>query len=95
MEHGKIPSPVMGEMTATGRTAEAQSRTVKRPLLSVAMITRAGNQMHLGEDEAFTKHMKTGQVTHLRLERNVWMLDLCVKRPGNAVDVSSFQRLGR
>ena len=86
----------------TGRTEEGHSRRivwegcpVKRPLLSVAKITMAGNQVYLSEDKAFVKNNKTGQITILRRERNVWMLDLWVKRPADAMDVSSFQRLGR
>ena len=47
------------------------------------------------KDKAFVKNNKTGQITNLRRERNVWMLDLWVKRPADAMDVSSFQRLGR
>ena len=49
----------------------------------------------MGEDKAFVKNNKTVQITNLRRERNVWMLDLWVKRPADAIDVSSFQRLGR
>ena len=84
------------------RTDEGQSRRivwevcpVKRPLPSVAKITKAGNQVYLGEHKAFVKNNKTGQFTDLRRERNVWMLDLWVKGPADAVDVSSLQRLGR
>ena len=75
----------------TRRTDEGQSRRivwevcpVKRPLLSVAKITKAGNQVSLGEDKAFVKNNKTGQITNLRRERNVWMPDLWVKRPADA-----------
>ena len=82
----------------TGRTEEAQSRrivlevcTIKRPLLSVAKITKAGNQVYLFEGKASVKKNKTGQITNLRRERNVWM----VKRLADTMDVSSFQRLGR
>ena len=99
---GRDPIPARGERSVTGRTDEGQSRRigwevcpVKRPLLSVAKITKAGNQVYLGEDKAFDKNNKTGQITNLRRERNVWMLDLWVKRPADAMDVSSFQRLGR
>ena len=67
---------------------------MKRLLLSVAKITKVGNHVDLGEDEAFIKNNKTGQITNLRRERNVWMLDLWVKRPADAMNVSSFQRLG-
>ena len=81
----------------TGRTDEGQRRRVKRPLLSVARITKAGHQVFLGEDKAFVKDNKTMQITNLRREneRNVWTLDLWVKRPADATDVSSFQRLVR
>ena len=99
---GRDPIPARGERLVTGRTDQGQSRRivwevcpVKRPLLSVAKITKAGNQVYLGEDKAFVKNNKTGQITNLRRERNVWMLDLWVKRPADAMDVSSFQRLGR
>ena len=68
---------------------------MKRPLLSVAKITKTGNQVYLGEDKAFVKNNQAGQITNFRRERNVWMLDLWVKRPIDAMDVSSFQRLGR
>ena len=68
---------------------------MKRPLLSVAKIIKAGNQVHLGEDKAFVKNNKTAQITNLRRERNMWMLDLWAKRPADAMDVSSLQRLGR
>ena len=87
----RYPIPARGERSVTGRTDEGQSRRivwevcpVKRPLLSVAKITKAGNQVYLGEDTAFVKNNKTGQTTNLRRERNVWMLDLWVKKPADA-----------
>ena len=99
---GRDLIPARGERSVTGRTDEGQSRRVvwevcpvKRPLLSVAKITTAGNQVYSGEDKVFVKNNKTGQITNLRRERNVWMLDLWVKRPADAMDVSSFQRRGR
>ena len=80
---------------------EGQSRRVvwevcpvKRLLLCVAKITKAGNQVYLGEDKAFVKNKKRRQITNLRRERNVWMLDWWVKRRADAMDVSSFQSLG-
>ena len=83
---GRDPIPARGERSVTGRTDEGQSRRivwevcpVKRPLLSVAKITKAGNQVYLGEDKAFVKNNKTRRITNLRRERNVWMLDLWVK----------------
>ena len=99
---GRGPIPARGERSVIGRTDEGQRRRivwevcpVKRPLLSVAKITKAGNQVYLGEDKAFVKNDKTGQITNLRRERDVWMLVLWLKRPADAMDVSSFQRLGR
>ena len=93
--------PARGERSVTGRTEEGQIRRivwevcpVKCPLLSVAKITQAGNQVYLGEVKAFVMSNKTGQITNVRRERNVWMLGLWVKRPADAMDVSSFQRRG-
>ena len=75
--------PARGEKSVTGRTDEGQSRRivwevcpVKRPFLNVAKITNVGNQVNLGEDKAFVKNNNTGQITNLRRERIVWMLDL-------------------
>ena len=72
---GGDPIPARGERSVTGRTEEGQSRRivwevcpVKRPLLSVAKITKAGNQVHLGEDKAFVKNNKTGQIKNLSVE---------------------------
>ena len=48
---GGDPIPARGERSVTGRTEEGQSRRIvweKRPLLSVAKITKAGNQVYLG-----------------------------------------------
>ena len=67
---------------------------MKRPLLGVAKITTAGNQVYLGEDKSFVKNNETGQITNLRRKRNVWIIDLWVKRPADAMDVSSFPLLG-
>ena len=50
-------------------------------LWSVAKITKARNQVYLNEGEAFVKNNKTRQITNLRRERNVGMLDLRVKSP--------------
>ena len=96
------PVPARGERLVTCRTDEGQSRMtvwdvcpVKRPLLRVTKITMTGNQLHLGEDKALVKNNKTGLITNLGRECNVWMFDLWVKRPADAVDVSSFQKLIR
>ena len=62
---GGDPIPARGERSVTGRTDEGQSRRivwevpVKRPLLGVAKMTKAGNQVYLGEDKPFIKNNKT------------------------------------
>ena len=92
---GGDPIPARRERSVTGRTEEDrivwEVCPVKRPLLSVAKITKAGNQVYLGEDEAFVKNNKTGQITNLHRERNVWMLDLWVKRPAGAMMCRVFR----
>ena len=65
---------------------------MKRPLLIVDEITKAGNQVYLGEDKAFVKNNKMGQITNFRRERDVWMLDMWVRKPADAMDVPSFRR---
>ena len=84
----------MAEQRTRDRT-EGSSGKWKRLLQIVAKFKKAENQVCLGEDKAVVKGNKTGQITNLRRERNVWMLDLWVKRPADAMDVSSFQWLGR
>ena len=56
-----------GERSATGPTDEGQSRRivweacpVKRPLLSVAKITKAGNQVYLGRGQGFCQEQQDG-----------------------------------
>ena len=51
----------------TGRTHERKSRRivqevcpVKRPLLSIAKITKAGNQVYLDEDKALRQEQQDG-----------------------------------
>ena len=63
----RYPIPARGERSVTGRTDEGQSRRivwevcpVKRPLLSVAKITKAGNQVYLGEDNGLRQEQQDG-----------------------------------
>lgn len=90
------PIPAKGKRVLVGRTGEGQSKRiswevcpVKRPLLSVAKMAQAGNIIRISENRASILNIKSGLVTPLRRERNVWMLDLWVKkdsgfpRPGN------------
>ena len=64
---GRDPIFARGERSMTGRTDEGQSRRivwevcpVKRLLLSVAKITKAGNQVYLGEDKALRQEQQDG-----------------------------------
>ena len=70
-----------------GQVADDRTR---KGMVKISAVVDSG-----AEDKAFVKNSKTGQITNLRRERNVWMPDLWVKRPADAMDVSSFQRLGR
>ena len=87
------PIPARCERSVIGRTDEGQSRRifwevcpVKRALLSIAKSSKPGNQVCFGEDKAFVKNNKTGQIG----KRNVWMFDW-EGRPADAMDVSSFR----
>ena len=98
---GGDPIPAEGERVTIGKTAEGQARKVtwevcpvKRPLLSVAKITKAGNMVHMTEQEAYIKHLRSGQITKLRRERNVWMMDMWIRKPANAMEISGFRRQG-
>ena len=80
--------PARGRRVMVGKTAEGQSRKiawevcpVKRALLSVKKMTRTGNMAWFGEDRAFIKNLTSGEVTQLRTERNVCMLDIWVPKP--------------
>ena len=75
-----------GQKRVTVRTSEGQTRRVNwevckvnRALMSVALITASGNIVHLAEQSPHIKNIKTGQVTKLRKERNVFVIDLWVK----------------
>ena len=96
------PISARGEMSVTGRTDEGQSRRVVGRGLSCAASALERCQDHegsevslLGRGESLRRENKTGQITNLFRQRNVWMLDMWVKRLPDAMDGSSFQRLGR
>ena len=64
---GRDPIPARGERSVTGRTDEGQSRRivlevcpVNRPLLSVAKITKAGNQVYLVDDKGLRQEQQDG-----------------------------------
>ena len=77
-----------GRRITPGVTSEGQKRRiswevcpVKKPLLSVARLSDAGNEVTMGKAEAYITNKKTGAVTHLRRVRNTWVLDMWIRVP--------------
>ena len=84
--HTKIPAK--GKRRTVGmtnarpwRAIEWEVCPVKRPLLSVTRLAKAGNQVHIADNTAWILNTKTREKTYLRRERGVWMLDFWIKRP--------------
>ena len=80
--------PNQGQKIITVKTQEWQSRRsrwqicpVTRPLMSVARCTAAGNQVYFSDANAHIKNVRTGEITKLRKEGAVFVLDLWVKAP--------------
>ena len=80
--------PAKGRRVTNGLTAQKATRKiswevcpVKRPLLSVMKLTAAGNVVNMGKDSACIINQRTREVTPLRRERNVWILDMWIKKP--------------
>ena len=108
---GGEPIPNKGQKVVVVKTAEGQKRRttwqvcpVTRPLMSVAKMAKAGNSVHLAENNPHIKNTKTGEVTKLRKEGNVFVVDLWVKVPpppslkqgGASMEVDEgFHRPGR
>ena len=93
--------PAKGKRVMHARTAEGQSRRVtwevcpvRRPLLSVAKMTKAGNVVLLDERRPRIINTRTGEVTALRRERNVFMVDMWVWKPGPDESRAGFPRRG-
>ena len=85
---GGDPIPAMGRRVTKGTTAEGHTKRiswevcpVKKPLLSVTRLTEAGNIVKIMKNRAVIINRKTKQVTTLRRERKVWMLDMWLWRP--------------
>ena len=81
------PIPARGQRTTVVKTAEGQARRtkwqvcpVKRPLMSVAKLTEAGNSVHLLRKSPHILNEKTGEKTALRIEGNVYVVDLWVQK---------------
>jgi hypothetical protein len=82
--------PNMGQKTLYGKTREGQPRNitfqvapVRKPLISVARMGDAGNDVHL-TDKPHIRNRLTGQVTALRREGKTFILDLWIRHPTSA-----------
>ena len=59
---------------------------VKRPLLSLVKLAKAGNVVKIGAEHAHILNLATKKVTKLRKEGNVFMLDFWVWKPHSKMD---------
>ena len=82
--------PNLGQKTLYGKTREGQPRNitfqvapVRKPLISVAKMGDAGNDVNL-TDKPHIRNRLTGQVTALRREGKTFILDLWVRHPTSA-----------
>jgi hypothetical protein len=83
--------PNLGQKALYGKTREGQPRNitfqiapVRKPLISVAKMCEAGNDVNLTE-KPHIRNRQTGQVTALRREGKTFVLDLWVRHPTSAV----------
>jgi hypothetical protein len=86
--------PNMGQKKLTVKTKEGQMRgivfqvaPVRKPLVSVAKMCEAGNDVVLSGKSPHIVNHKTKQVTALRREGKTFVLDLWVRLPQAAVDI--------
>jgi hypothetical protein len=82
--------PNLGQKILYGKTREGQPRNitfqiapVRKPLISVAKMSDAGNDVNLTE-KPHIRNRLTGQVTALRREGKTFILDLWVRHPTSA-----------
>jgi hypothetical protein len=80
--------PNLGQKSIVCKTKEGQSRglvfqvaPVRKPLMSVAKMNEAGNDVNLRGDNPHIEHKKSGQITKLRREGKTFILDLWIKHP--------------
>ena len=78
-----------GEQQITFRTKEGQTRKttwqvadVRRPLMSVSRMSATGHEVVLNGKNPRVINLRTQEVTQLRREGNVVVLDLWVQGPG-------------
>jgi len=82
------PIQNFGQKKVIVKTAEGQARTttwqvanVRRPLMSVSKMTKAGNDVRFNDSQPHIHNVKTGERTKLRKEGNIFVVDLWVKLP--------------
>ena len=92
--------PAKGRRQLKGLTCENRWITisgevcpVRRSLFSAVKIAAVGNDVVVGARRAYIKNLKTGHVTNLRRQGNVWMLDMWLKAPPNKLS-EGFTRRG-
>jgi hypothetical protein len=80
--------PNLGQKALTGKTREGQTRgiifqvaPVRKPLMSVAKMNEAGNDVNLRGDRPHIMNVKTKAITALRREGKTFILDLWIKIP--------------
>ena len=83
-KNGK-PIPNLGQVKFVGVTMEGHKRqmtwtvaSVRKPLISVSKLEDAGNDVTFGKDPRIV-NAKTGQVTKMRRQGGVYVVDLWVK----------------
>jgi hypothetical protein len=81
----------MGQKSLFSKTREGQARNitfqvapVRKPLISVAKMADAGNDIFLTADKPHIVNRATGQSTALRREGKTFILDLWVRHPASA-----------
>ena len=66
------------------RKSTWQVADVRRPLVSASHVSQAGNDLFIGESEAYIMNRKKKEKWGLRIEGNVYVFDLFVKVPSTA-----------
>ena len=75
-------------------TINGEVGKVRRNLFSAVKIADAGNDVFIrGRQQAYIRNHRTGRITYLRRQGNVWMLDLWLQIPPNLE--KGFPRRGR
>ena len=88
--------PAKGKRTFVAVTADGLKKRlacevcpVRRLLLSGTKMARAGHRVVCEDKVGYIQNIKTGRKTYLRRDRNVWVLDMWIKKP------EGFPRLGK